>query len=281
MKKWKERYNRIYNFFAGIGDHRVPAYAAAGAYYLFMSLVPIVVIICSLLPYTPLTQDMILRVLNEYFPNSLYDLLAGIVDYVYEGSAAVLSVSIILTIWAASSAIAALMRGMDTAYDAVRKENYLVFRLKGYIYVIILILATLVSLCAMVYGAKILNLIRAGLKETWLINAMFIIVRYGRYLVVVVMLVLIFALLYKWIPAKKLRLRDQWYGAVFTAVAWAVFSAVFSFYVSVSNKYGIYGFLGTIMVAMLWMFYCMFFLLIGAYINRYIEIKKASSSKEE
>ena len=279
MIKWKGRLKKAVNFVDGIGHRRVTTYAAAGAYYLFMSLVPIVVIICAVLPYTPLTQDMLLGVLDEYVPESMYALVAGIVEYVYKGSAPVLSLSIVLTVWAASSAMLAIMRGMDMAYDTVRRENYVVFRLRGCFYMVFFILATLISLCAMVYGAKILTFLRAGLKDTWLINTLFVIVKYGRYIVVTIFLTLAFALLYKWMPAKKLRLGRQFGGAVFTAVVWAGFSAVFSYYVSNSNKYGIYGFLGTILVAMLWIYYCMYFLLIGAYINRFLEIRRDGPSE--
>ena len=280
VSKWKQKIQRIVEFADGIGPRRVTTYAAACAYYLFMSLVPIVVIVCAVLPYTPLTQEALLEVLDEYVPNSLYALVSGIVDYVYEGSAGILSISIILTIWAASSAIVALMRGMDRAYDAERRENYIIFRIRGCFFVVLLILAMIVSLCVMVYGAKILNLARAEMRDTWLIDLSFFIVNYGRYFVVMIMLAFTFALLYKWMPAKKLKLREQWYGAAFTSVSWAAFSAVFSFYIGHSNKYGIYGFLGTIIVAMLWMYYCLYFLLIGAYINRYMEIKKTPSSEK-
>ena len=83
-----------------------------------------------------------------------------------------------------------------------------------------------------------------------------------------------FISIYKWMPAGKRKLRRQWYGALFTTVAWLVFSSVFSMYVGISNRYGIYGVLGTVIVAMLWMYYCLFFLLLGGYINRYVDVRR-------
>ena len=62
---------------------------------------------------------------------------------------------------------------------------------------------------------------------------------------------------------KNLKYRRQLPGAVFSAVVWAAFSFIFSFYVSLSDKFGAYGYIGTIMVAMIWIFYCFYFLLMG------------------
>jgi membrane protein len=84
----------------------------------------------------------------------------------------------------------------------------------------------------------------------------------------------VFSVLYHWIPAACAKRGKQWPGALFTAVIWVIFSSVFSFYISFSDKYGTYGFIGTVMVAMMWMFFCLYFLLIGAYLNRYLEMRR-------
>ena len=51
---------------------------------------------------------------------------------------------------------------------------------------------------------------------------------------------------------------------------------MFSLYVSISDKFGAYGYIGTIMVAMMWMYYCFMFLLIGGCINAVIEQRRAA-----
>ena len=60
-------------------------------------------------------------------------------------------------------------------------------------------------------------------------------------------------------------------GAVFTSVAWAVFSYVFSIYLEyASNMSVLYGSLTTLVVVMLWLYFCMYLLFIGAEINQYL-----------
>ena len=72
-------------------------------------------------------------------------------------------------------------------------------------------------------------------------------------------------------PDKKLAFREQIPGAVFSAVGWSIFSWVFSYYVTYGNSYGIYGSLSIIIIVLLWMYFCMYIILIGAYLNQYFE----------
>jgi len=90
---------------------------------------------------------------------------------------------------------------------------------------------------------------------------------------VMALLALVFLLLYRWMPAKSLKNRYQQSGAAFAAVVWVLFSSIFSFYISMSNQFGAYGVIGTILVAMMWMYFCIYFLLIGGYINHYLYLR--------
>jgi membrane protein len=128
----------------------------------------------------------------------------------------------------------------------------------------------------MVYGSVILNYLHSILPESTFVEGLFSLTKYMRYLLVLAILTLSFILLYRWVPAGEHRAACQWPGAVFCAVAWAVFSWVFSLYVSISDKFGAYGYIGTIMVAMMWMYYCFMFLLIGGCINAVIERRRAA-----
>ena len=277
----RKRLNSIIAFFDGIGRRRLNVYSASGSYYLFMSLVPIIMIICCLLPYTPLTQDIVLGYVKRVVTEPMAELVEGIVSKVYDPTAGTLTISILLTLFSASTAMKALMRGMDAAYDHRRTEHFLLFRLRAIIYMVILLTATLLSLCVMVYGGKIINLLEAKLPDPHMFDDLFSKLRHLRFLVTMCVLTVIFSVLYKWMPAEKVRYRDQFAGAVFTAVVWVAFSWVFSFYVSVSDKYGAYGYIGTVMIAMIWMYYCLLFLLIGGYLNSYLTSRKLARQTAE
>ncbi len=281
MSRLKRAFWGVVEFFDGIGARKIWTYAAAGTFYLFLSIVPIVALLASILPYTPLTQEAILGILDGAVPPSIYTLLKELIGHIYDSSVTTLSISAVLSVWSASLSILAIMRGMDAAYDLKRRENAILFRLRACFFMVVMLAAVLVTLCAIVYGQKILGLIQSTLHESWAINLLFGFLQVARYVVMLLLLFMVFICFYKWMPTGRRKLRRQWYGALFTTVAWLVFSSVFSIYVNISNKYGIYGVLGTVIVAMLWMYYCLFFLLVGGYINRYVDIKRLERQENE
>ena len=128
-------------------------------------------------------------------------------------------------------------------------------------------------------GGQILDMIEDSMPANHSLDFLFTLAKHLRFLIILALLALVFSLLYKWMPAKNLKYRRQLPGAVFSAVVWAAFSFIFSFYVSLSDKFGAYGYIGTIMVAMIWIFYCFYFLLMGGFINHYIEMKRAGPEK--
>ena len=272
MKHWIEE---LKNFAGGIGSRKLSVFAASGCYYMFMSLVPLVMIFCCLLPYTPLSQSLVIHYVDLYFSEELGDIMQTIVSAIYRSNAATMTISILLTLYSASASMKALMKGMDGAYNCERRENFIVFTLRALIYMVLLILSLILSLLIMVYGGKILALLKSWLPVLGALN--FVLSR-ARYLLVMVVLAAVFLLLYKLMPAERVRIRDQVPGALFSAAVWVIFSSVFTLYVQISNKYGAYGIIGTIMVAMMWMYYCLFFLLIGGYINSWLTKRKEDRS---
>lgn len=269
------------SFSQGMLSRKISTYSAAGAYYLFMSLVPMTMLLCAVLQYTPFTEELVMSLLAEYVPESMFELVASIVSTIYRGGGAALTISVVLTIWSASKSMKAMMRGMDSAYGVERQENYLVFSLRACLYMVVFVLVFIVSLTVMVYGGKILAMIQYFLPGSAAFDYILNLLKYLRFLLVMALLALVFLLLYQWMPAINLRYRHQWAGASFSAVVWVLFSSAFSFYVSNSNQFGAYGLIGTIIVAMMWMYFCIYFLLVGGYINRYLFLKKIPRSVEK
>ena len=262
----RDIYDAVDEFFGGLGSRRITTYSAACAYYLFMSLVPVIMLLVSVLQYTPLTRDVVLGAVAEYVPESLYEIVDFIVSSIYNGGRVALTVSILLTLWSASACMKALLRGMDSVYDAERREDYIRFSIRACVYMVIFVVLLLLSFFVMVYGGRILDLIEQSMPVNHSLDFLFTVAKYLRFVIILALLALVFCFLFKWMP-------------VFSSVAWAAFSFIFSFYVSFSDKFGAYGYIGTIMIAMIWIFYCFYFLLLGGFINHYIEMKRAGTEK--
>mgnify|MGYP002931476336 FL=1 len=91
---------------------------------------------------------------------------------------------------------------------------------------------------------------------------------YSRLLTAPVLVFAVILLIYCRLPDNHLRLKTAIPGAVFTTVCWVLLSAAFSSYLTYFgiNTY-MYGNLGGMVIAMLWLYICMYILLLGAELN--------------
>ena len=63
------------NFARQISRDNVSAHAASTAFFLFLSLIPLLMLICAILPYTPVTEAMLMEIAVSLTPNSANGLL--------------------------------------------------------------------------------------------------------------------------------------------------------------------------------------------------------------
>ncbi len=281
MSKLKKTAGALASVADMIGKKKVAVYAAASDYFLFMSLVPILMLLVSLVRYLPFSQADVLGLFADAVPVSVYNIISSIVGSIYRSGSGVVTVSILLTLFSASGAMRAIMKGLDAVYEVQRRENVVVFFARACVYMLILVVMIALSLLVMVYGGVIVTYFYELLPRNSFVERLFSLTKYMRFALVLAILTLLFLLLYRWVPAGRHPLGCQWPGALFCALAWAVFSWVFSLYVAISDKFGAYGYIGTIMVAMMWMYYCLTFLLIGGCINAVVEQRHSKKSFPE
>ena len=155
-----------------------------------MSLVPVIMLLVSVLQYTPLTKDVVLGAVAEYVPESLYEIVDFIVSSIYNGGRVALTVSILLTLWSASACMKALLRGMDSVYDAERREDYIRFSIRACVYMVIFVVLLLLSFFVMVYGGRILDLIEQSMPVNHSLDFLFTLAKYLRFVIILALLAL-------------------------------------------------------------------------------------------
>ena len=96
--------------------------------------------------------------------------------------------------------------------------------------------------------------------------------------------------IYTFVPEKRLKAAKQIPGALFSALAWMVFSLGFSIYFNRIGGRGysyMYGSLAAIVILLLWLYFCMCILFMGAELNWFFvrlcggEWKKFDRNKEK
>ena len=255
------------DFSARMKKQNISAYAASIAFFFFLSIVPMLIMICTIIPYTPLTERHLVEAVTDMVPDMAAPLVVSLISDVYEKSAGIMSVAIIATIWSASKGVMALMRGLNAINSVEEKRNYFLVRGIASLYTLVMLIVVILSLFLNVFGNQLVKLV---LHRFPVLREFVSFLLHFRFLVVWVVLTVLFAAIYAYMPDEKLLFTEQIPGAMFTAVVWNVFSWGFSLYVNYSNTYGIYGSLSIIVIVLIWMYFCMYIMMIGAYLNRYL-----------
>ena len=243
----------------------ISSFAASAAFFLFLSVIPLLMALCAVLPFTPLTEGNLVMAIERVTPDVMNVFVEQIVADVYARSAGTITVYALVTLWSAAKAMMALIQGLNEVNDIVEKRNYIVLRTIASFYTIILLAATILSMFVMVFGNVIVGIALRDVPQLHVVAAFLI---HFRFLLSWFLLTIIFAMIYTFIPGKQ-RFKRQLPGAAFAAVIWSVASYIFSVYVDNLNGFGTYGSLTMVVILMFWFYMMMYILLVGAHINKY------------
>lgn len=83
-------------------------------------------------------------------------------------------------------------------------------------------------------------------------------------------LIVIFALMYKILPDAKVRWKDTWTGAIVTAILFILGKFLIGLYMSTNDLSSTYGAAGSLVILLVWIYYSVVIFLFGAQITYYI-----------
>lgn len=273
---WK----RLQQLARKISALRISVYAANATFFLLLSAFPAILLLLSVLQYTPLSQQDFLALLRGVVPSVLLPLLEFIVTDVFEsGSWTILSVSAIAAVWSASRGVYGVVIGLNAIYQAKESRSYLALRLRCVFYTLLFLLALLLTLAAHVFGRKILAYFSS--KDIPIFRFLAYLMRL-RFLVVGLVLTLFFTVIFMVFPNRRTGFLASLPGAAGAAVAWIGFSAIFSVYTAKFGNYSaFYGSIAGIALTMLWLYACMCIVFYGGVFNRCLALYRARRSARE
>ena len=266
MKYITKIYISIRDFSRQLTLDHVNAYAAQSSFFVIIAIFPLLMLLLSLIRYTPITEQDLINTTLAITPNTLDPLIEQIISEMYnQSNFAILSITAITAVWSASKGILAIIRGLNSVFGIDEKRNYITLRVIASFYTIILVLLIVLSLGVMVFGNSILRLFEKNLPLLYEI-AEFILSL--RIVYIPVIFTIAFVYVYKIVQNKQYSFFDHLPGALFTALGWIIFSYGYSIYIDYfqSSTY-IYGSLTTVVLLMLWVYICMYILFMGAEIN--------------
>ncbi|HEY2177265.1 MAG TPA: YihY/virulence factor BrkB family protein [Caulobacteraceae bacterium] len=269
---WKDIAWRTYHEY---GRSRLPALAGGVTFYLLLATFPAIAAFVSLygLFSNVTTVEQQFLHLSTIFPREAVDLIGSQMIRIAFQRHGVLSVafavSALISIWSANAGMKALFDAINVAYNETEKRPYLPRTILTYTATLSVILLGVAVAALGIAAPTILHL--SGLHqlaEAWKVL---------RWLVMWLFAALAFTLAYRFGPSRRPP-RWRWvaFGAVFAAAAWMAGSLGFSWYLDTFTHLGVtYGSLGAMIGLMLWVWFSVMIILLGAELNSEIEHQTA------
>ncbi len=264
---------KVLNVTKQFSSHHIGAYAAQAAYFFVLSLIPIIILLLTLVQFTPVTQEDVMQAVLQVFPSSVEGLIAMLVTQVYNQSGSIIPFTILMALWSAGKGVLSMTSGLNCVYENTETRNYIFLRIRASVYMVIFILAIVLSLLLSVFGNSISMLLNEHVPLLRHVTEFIIRI---RTLLILGVLTVFWDLVYKYLPNRKdgikTTMKQQLPGALFTACGWQLISFVFSIYLDVFTGFStMYGSLTTIILILLWFYMCMYVILLGGEINALLE----------
>lgn len=264
-------------FFRKIRDDHVSAFSAQAAFFIIISFFPFIMFLLSIVPFFSIEESTVLRLVKQVFPNAFNSLIVLVVTEVYQktGSGTLISITAITALWSAGKGFLAIMKGLNSVYDIGETRKSIILRIISTIYTLVFAIMLIATMILFVFGNKLYLWIEARFP---VLQDLALLIISVRTIVGLILLLVFFLIIYAAIPNRKTRLSQELPGALVCAAGWMGFSYAFSYYIdNYSNYASMYGSLTTIVLFMLWMYFCMYILFIGAEVNVLFQSKTTTN----
>jgi membrane protein len=273
---WKDILWRTYE---QINDDRLLAVAAGVVFYGLLALFPAITAIVSsyALIADPQSINDHLSFLSTFLPEGTFSIVQDQVGRVLSKGNAQLGgaflFSLVLALWSANGGMKAIIDALNVVYDEKEKRSFIKLNAVSLTFTIGGVLGILIASGLVIVAPIALQMIGMGAATELL-------VKFGRWPALAILLLLALAILYRYGPSRR---SPQWrwisVGSVVATITWMIGSAGLSYYLANFGHYdATYGSLGAAIALMIWMWMSTIVILFGAELNSEIEHQTVADS---
>ncbi|WP_237389394.1 YihY/virulence factor BrkB family protein [Companilactobacillus zhachilii] len=257
-----------------ISDSNLPMASKAITYYILLSLFPAIIVFGNLIPLLHLDKPTVISYIEFILPDDLHHyFLPTIIKVLSSSNRGILSVGILVSLWAISRGLNIAQMTMNEAYGLdvnnlfVEKTflNYIIRRGLAFFTTLMLLMIGVAAIITFTFGQLFLNWLIPLLR----VNSRWIdeFTRWKWPFAIVIMFLIMFALFY-FLPNVHLKFYYIITGTVITSVGVLGLSQLFSYYLKYfGSAWDNYGAIGAIIVFLLWVNMSVTIFLFGNAIN--------------
>lgn len=258
---------KVFRSFAGrCSDDHMGAYAATCAYFLIISFIPFFMIFFAACRALHADFSALTDALLGVIPDGLKSYVRTIVQEVDQKTYAYVPVSIVILVWSAAKVFHALSNGLNVISKVKETRGWFFLRFRSMVYVLIFMLVVVGTIYVSVSGQQIQTVLELNYP---VVNEIVKFVHSFQILFEYIGLILIMLFIYKFLPNCRYTFKSQLPGALIVSTVWMFFSYLLGLYYSHNANFSaMYGTLTGLILAMIWIYFCAYFILIGAELNR-------------
>jgi membrane protein len=255
--------------------------ASAIAFNLLLALLPASIFLFTLIPFIPIPnfQEELIRLFESILPVNAYSILEKtIIDIVTNKSGGLLLFTFIATVIFSTNGIHAVINAFVVSAHSFKSRTWVNQRKISVVLLIIVVLMIAFAGFLVIFGKIAVNrLVELDILEKKMV--IFVLV-FLKWILVILLLFLAISFLYYFAPAKRTYFRFISPGSTLATLLFILTSLGFSAYVNNFGQYNkLYGWIGTLMVILIWLYLNSIALLIGFELN--VSIKAARDEDDE
>lgn len=268
----KSAYRFLHSLVREIMKDDLMSLANALTYNLLLALFPFLIFLMAVLGFLNIDGTGIVAEFSESFPPQVTNIINVFVTEVLESrSLSLLSASLLITVYSASSGFRAVIKGINKSYGSKETRSSLAVHVISVGLVFLFTLAIVICFVALIFGDHLISLADRYYTVSSLGHTVFALVRsFG----VMIALLAAVCIIYKFSSVKKVRFLSVLPGGAVTVVFWVLASKAFEIYITNFSRFSIiYGSLASVFILMIWLNLISFVLLIGSEINALLAVE--------
>lgn len=240
--------------------------AAEMAYYLLLSIFPILLLIANIVPILPFDNQTVVDFVAGILPSEVETLIIPTLEnYLGSTNTGIISISLIVSIWTASTAFSRLQIILNRVYGVEPAGNIIINRIFAFVVTTALVLGLGALSIMFVFGETIFNFMNNIMSLPLVMFDLFTTLRWPL-LLVGLLIVMIF--IFQFVPNHKYPIKYTLIGALVSAVGILLLSSLFGLYVSYFGGSSVTnGTLGVFIVLMLYLYLSSIMVIVGGLVN--------------
>lgn len=261
----KNRFVKIKSFFINVwkimGKPEMAILPGQLAFFVILSLVPIITLIGYGATFFGLSIDSMIKVLDANFSKSIVNMIVPIIS----GETLDLKLLIMFCVmfYIASNGADSIIIASNEIYN-IKQSSWIKRRIKAILLTFVIVTLIMFVLLVPAFGTKIIDAVDYFNIKSTLASVLEILQGPISWLIMFIFIKVIYTISPDWpLPSSGIN-----FGAVFTTIGWLVTTYIYSYWINNFARYDIfYAGLSNIAVLMLWIYFLSYIFVVGMSLN--------------